>query len=212
MICVGARGRTREGVGSLNIWSAADHWLEAVAGLFDLAWYGRHFLLEVSSLVSATYFCKIKREGTKHLGLKQLKELSSFCSSKLGSIFYYLLGVGDGLDSLLHVKIIPPWRTQTALIRKASWCIYFIPPPSVKNYAMYLIKRMQPFKSCTLLGIQTHFWQTFDVVLSGALCPPHTPHCSQLSCSSNCTHSAVLIASFLLDGGEAARGAAIRVI
>lgn len=150
------------------------HWLEGVAGLFDLAWYARRFLLELSSSVSVIYFCKIKREGTKHLGLKQLKELSS-SSSKFWSIFYYLLSVVDVLDSLLHVKIIPPWRTQTALIRKASWCIYFIPPPSVKDYAMYLIKRMQPCKSCTLVSVHTHFWKTFAVVLSGSLPLPPPP-------------------------------------
>lgn len=138
--------------------------------------------------MSVNYVCKIKIKNTNHLGLKQLKEFSSSCSSKFWNIFYYLLGGVDVLDSLLHVKIIPPWRTQTALVRKASWRIYFIPPPSVKDYAVYLIKRMQPFKSCTLVSIHSHFWQIccgfewFPPFCNTHPTPCHP--CSQLFCWS----------------------------
>lgn len=125
------------------------------------------------------------------------------------NISYNLLSVVDVFDSLLHAKIIAPRRTQTALIRKASWCIYFIPPPSAKDYFEYLIRKKQPFKSCTLVSIHAPFWQTFVVVLRG--CSPLLPllafssspahPASSLSCAHCVTHA----------GREAVRGGTVRV-
>lgn len=82
----------------------------------------------------------------------------------------------------------------------------------MKDYAVYLIKKMQPFKSCTLLSVYTHFWQIFAVVLSGSLTPTPSSSLSlpavnflfiqlYLFSCAHCTISA---------GGEAARGAATR--
>lgn len=118
------------------------------------------------------------------------------------NISYNLLSVVDVFDSLLHAKIIAPRRTQTALIRKASWCIYFIPPPSAKDYFEYLIRKKQPFKSCTLVSIHAPFWQTFVVVLRG--CSPPSSPCllSALLQLIQLAHSAVLIASLMLEGRQ----------
>lgn len=82
----------------------------------------------------------------------------------------------------------------------------------MKDYAMYLIKKMQPFKSCTLLSAHTHFWQTFAVVLNGSLTPtpsssPSLPavNFSVLQLFSfSCAHCTISV------GGEAARGAGIK--
>lgn len=118
----------------------------------------------------------------------------SSCSSKLGNIF--LLLAQCCWYARLCVKIISPWRTQSALIRKASWCINFIPPPSVKDYAMYVIKRTQPLKSCTLVSICTHFWQTHTVVLSGSFPLPPPPQSTLLFIklyAFSCAHCIILL-------------------
>lgn len=175
------------------------HWLEDVAGLFDLAWYARHFLLELSSSVSVTYFCKIKREGTKHLGLKQLKELSLPAAVNFGVLFIAQCCWCAWLP--VTCKDNSSLKNSDCLDKKGQLAHLFYPTSFSERLCHVSYQKDAAFQELYLGKYTYSFLANLCCGFEWFSPSAPTPH-SQLFCSSNCTHLAVLIASFVLEGRQ----------
>lgn len=156
--------------------------------------------------MSITDFCKIKRQSIKHLGLKQLKQLLSSCSSKFWSIFYYLLKYCWSSWLPVTCKDNSSLKNSDCIDKKGQLAHLLCPISCNERLCcvsyqkdaafqeLYLAKCIYSFLANICCGFE---WFSYSNPQLFTL-----PSSSHLFCSSNCAHSAVFTAPFLLEGRQ----------